>query len=164
LRITDKMPFNFAFLGLIRQVYPRATIVHCRRDPIDTCLSIYTTHFAAPFAFASNLGHLAAYHRQYERLMAHWAEVLPSERLVKVDYEALVADPEPVTRRLVAACGLAWDEACLSPHLNRRRIETASLWQASRPIYKTAVGRWRRYEPWLGALRALEPAKRGPTA
>ena len=158
-RVTDKMPFNFSHLGLIRQVFPRATIVHCRRHPIDTCLSIYTTPFAAALApaaaFASDLRHLAAYYRQYERLMAHWRRVLPAERFIEVDYEALVADPATETRRLVAACGLVWDDACLSPHLNRRRIATASRWQASRPICRTAVGRWRRYEPWLGPLRAL---------
>ena len=160
-RVTDKMPFNFSHLGLIRQVFPRATIVHCRRHPIDTCLSIYTTPFAAALApaaaFASDLSHLAAYYRQYERLMAHWRRVLPAERFIEVDYEALVADPATETRRLVAACGLVWDDACLSPHLNRRRIATASRWQASRPICRTAVGRWRRYEPWLGEPLALEP-------
>jgi hypothetical protein len=159
------MPFNFSHLGLIRQVFPRATIVHCRRHPIDTCLSIHTTHFAAALApaaaFASDLGRLAAYYRQYERLMAHWRRVLPAERFIEVDYEALVADPATETRRLVAACGLVWDDACLSPHLNRRRIATASRWQASQPIYTTAVGRWRRYEPWLGDLLALEPDASG---
>ena len=72
-----------------------------------------------------------------------------------MDYEALVADPEAQSRRLIAACGLAWNEACLTPHLNRRRIETASFWQARQPIYASSVGRWRRYEPWLGELREL---------
>jgi len=93
--------------------------------------------------------------------MAHWRAVLPAERFIEVDYEALVADPATETRRLVAACGLAWDDACLSPHLNRRPIATASRWQANRPIYKTSVGRWRRYEPWLGELRTLEAADQG---
>jgi len=87
--------------------------------------------------------------------MAHWRAVLPAERFIEIDYEALVADPEPLTRRLVAACGLAWDDACLAPQRNQRRIATASVWQARQPIYRTSVERWRRYEPWIGELRQL---------
>jgi hypothetical protein len=154
-RVTDKLPFNFAHLGIIRQVFPRATIVHCRRHPIDTCLSNFATNFQIPYDFAGDRGSLVFFYRQYQRLMAHWRAVLPAERFIEVDYEVLVADPEPLTRRLVAACGLDWDEACLAPHRNRRAIGTASLWQARQPIYRTSVERWRRYEPWLGELRAL---------
>ncbi len=95
--------------------------------------------------------------RQYQRLMAHWREVLPPDRLVEVDYEALVADPEAQSRRLISACGLEWDDACLAPHLNTRTVKTASVWQARQPIYRTSVERWRRYEPWLGELRELAP-------
>ena len=156
-RVTDKLPFNFAHLGVIRQVFPRATIVHCRRNPIDTCLSIYSTDFQASFDFASNRGDLVFFYRQYLRLMAHWRVALPPERFIEVDYEALVADPEPLTRQLIAACGLEWNDACLTPHRNQRRIMTASLWQARQPIYRTSVERWRRYEPWLGELRELLP-------
>jgi tetratricopeptide (TPR) repeat protein len=154
-RVTDKMPFNFAHLGVIRQVFPRATIVHCRRHPIDTCLSIFATDFQIPYDFAADRDSLVFFYRQYQRLMAHWREVLPAERFIEVEYEALVADPEPLTRRLVETCGLEWNEACLTPHKNQRQILTASLWQARQPIYQTSVARWRRYEPWLGELRAL---------
>ncbi len=154
-RVTDKMPFNFAHLGLIRQVFPQAMIVHCRRHPIDTCLSNYNTNFTAGFDFAADRDSLVFFYREYLRLMAHWRAVLPAERFYEVDYEALVADPEPGTRALVAACGLAWDDACLAPHLNQRQIKTASVWQARQPIYRSSVERWRRYEPWLGPLRAL---------
>ena len=87
--------------------------------------------------------------------MAHWREVLPPGRFIEVDYDALVADPEPLTRRLVETCGLEWNDACLAPHENRRRIATASVWQARQPIYRTSSDRWRRYEPWLGELREL---------
>jgi tetratricopeptide (TPR) repeat protein len=156
-RVTDKMPFNFGLLGIIRQVFPRATIVHCRRNPIDTCLSIYCTDFETSIDFAGERGSLVFFYRQYQRLMAHWHEVLPSERFIDVDYEALVSDPEPLTRRLVAVCGLPWDDACLAPQSNQRRITTASIWQARQPIYRTSVERWRRYEPWLGELRQLLP-------
>jgi hypothetical protein len=151
------MPFNFGLLGIIRQIFCRATIVHCRRHPVDTCLSIFVTDFEAPIDFAGDRGSLVFFYRQYQRLMAHWREVLPPEHFIEVDYEDLVADPEPQTRRLVAACGLGWNEACLAPQQNRRRITTASVWQARQPIYRTSVERWRRYEPWLGDLRALLP-------
>ncbi len=154
-RVTDKMPFNFGLLGVIRQVFPRAAIVHCRRHPVDTCLSIFTTNFESTIDFAGERGSLVFFYRQYQRLMAHWREVLPPDRFIEVDYEALVADPEPLTRRLVATCGLDWNDACLAPHRNQRRITTASLWQAHQPIYRTSVERWRRYEPWLGELRQL---------
>ncbi len=160
-RVTDKMPFNFGLLGAIHRIFPRANLIHCRRHPIDTCLSIYTTSFESGLDFVADRRSLVAFYRQYQRLMAHWREVLPPERLIEVDYEALVTDPEPHTRRLVAACGLEWDDACLSPHQNRRQVMTASLWQARQPIYKSSVERWRRYEPWLGELRELDPeAKR----
>ncbi len=154
-RVTDKRPFNFQRLGIIRQIFPCATIVHCRRHPIDTCLSILATDFGAPIDCAADRGSLVFFYREYQRLMAHWREVLPPDRFIEVDYEALVADPEPLTRQLIATCGLDWDDACLAPHLNQRQISTASLWQARQPIYRTSVERWRRYEPWLGELRAL---------
>ncbi len=157
-RVTDKRVFNFAELGIIRQALPRASIVHCRRHPLDTCLSIFCMHFEATMAFAGERGSLVFFYRQYQILMAHWREVLPPDRFIEIDYEELVADPEPTTRRLLAACGLAWNDACLAPHLNRRRIMTASLWQARQPIYRTSVERWKHYEPWLGELKALLPA------
>jgi tetratricopeptide (TPR) repeat protein len=156
-RVTDKMPFNFAHLGVIRQLFPRATIVHCRRHPIDTCLSNFATNFQIPFDYAGDRGSLVFFYRQYERLMAHWRDVLPSERFIEVDYEMLVTDPEPLSRRMIEICGLEWNDACLSPQQNQRSIGTASLWQARQPIYRTSIERWRRYEPWLGELRTLLP-------
>ncbi len=153
-RVTDKMPFNYEQLGLIRQVLPRAFIVHCRRHPVDTCLSIYTTHFRARLA---DRGDLVFQYRQYARLLAHWRSVLPAGRFFEIDYETLVADPEHATRQLIAFCGLEWDDACLAPHRNRRSVATASLWQARQPIYQRSVARWRHYEPWLGELRDLLP-------
>jgi tetratricopeptide (TPR) repeat protein len=154
-RVTDKAVTNFFDLGVIHRVFPNATLIHSRRHPIDVALSIFTTYFTNPPPFASNHGNLVFYIRQYQRLMAHWREALPPDRFVEAEYEALVADPEPHTRRLVAACGLEWNDACLAPHRNTRRIKTASLWQARQPIYRTSVERWRRYEPWLGELLEL---------
>ena len=156
-KITDKMPDNFLRLGLIHCIFPNATLIHCRRHPIDTALSILATDFNSPLEYASERGDLVFFYRQYERLMAHWREVLPTDRFIEVDYEALVADPEPQTRRLLSACGLDWSDACLAPHLNTRKVETASVWQVRQPIYRTSVARWRRYEPWLGELRELAP-------
>jgi tetratricopeptide (TPR) repeat protein len=154
-RVTDKAVTNFFDLGLIHRVFPNATLIHTRRHPIDVALSIFTTNFGVPYSFASDRGDLVCYVTQYQRLMAHWREALPPDRFVEAEYEALVADPEPHTRRLVAACGLEWNDACLAPHRNTRRIKTASLWQARQPIYRTSVERWRRYEPWLGELLEL---------
>jgi tetratricopeptide (TPR) repeat protein len=157
VRVTDKMPANFLWIGLIHLVFPEARIIHCRRHPVDICLSIYFTQFGSQQNFAYDRGDLVFYYRQYERLMAHWRRVLPPDRFIEVDYEELIADQERVSRRLVAAIGLDWEEACLRPEANLRAIGTASLWQARQPVYDSSVGRWRRYEPWLGEPRRLLP-------
>ncbi len=154
-RVTDKMPFNFLWAGLIHVAFPRATIIHCQRAAIDTALSIHQTHFHPSLAFPTGGSELVAYFRSYERLMNHWRSVLPEDRFLEVDYEDLTHAPEPVIRRMIAACGLAWDDACLRPESNRRAVRTPSKWQARQAIYRTSVARWRRYEPWLGPLRAL---------
>jgi len=158
LRVTDKRPGNFEMLGLIRLAFPDARIIHCRRNPVDTCLSIFFANFGASQDYAWDRGDLAFAYRQYERLMDHWRRVLPPDRFTEVHYATLVADPEAETRRLIAFCGLDWDDACLAPERNGRVVRTASLWQARQPVYKTSVERWRRYEPWLGELRELLPA------
>ena len=154
-RVTDKMPHNFMWIGLIHLVFPKARIIHCRRHPADTCLSIYFTHFLRTMSFASDRSDLVHEYRQYERLMAHWRAVLPADRFLEVDYEALTADRESWTRRLIAFAGLEWDDVCLRPEDNERIVKTASVWQARQPVYRTSVARWRNYEPWLGELRAL---------
>jgi tetratricopeptide (TPR) repeat protein len=154
-RVTDKMPFNFLWAGLIHLAFPRATIIHCRRAAVDTAVSIHQTHFHPSLAFPTGGAELVAYFHSYQRLMAHWRSVLPAERFLEVDYEELTREPEPVIRRIIAACGLAWDDACLRPESNPRAVRTPSKWQTRQPIYRTSVARWRRYEPWLGPLRAL---------
>jgi tetratricopeptide (TPR) repeat protein len=158
LRVTDKRPGNFEMLGLIGLAFPEARIIHCRRNPVDTCLSIFFANFGASQDYAWDRGDLAFAYRQYERLMEHWRRVLPSDRFTEVNYATLVGDPEGETRRLIAFCGLDWDDACLTPERNGRVVRTASLWQARQPVYKTSIERWRRYEPWLGELRELLPA------
>jgi tetratricopeptide (TPR) repeat protein len=154
-RVTDKMPFNFLWVGLVHVLLPTARIVHCRRNPVDTCFSIYSTYFAQHWGFASDRGDLAAYYRQYLRVMEHWRGVLPPDRMIDVDYEQAVAAPEQTARNLIAFCGLDWDPACLAPDRNADAVRTASRWQARQPIYRTSVERWRNYEPWLGELREL---------
>ena len=107
-RITDKMPFNFVWAGLIHLVFPRATIIHCQRRPIDTALSIHQTHFSPLIDFPTGGKDLVFYYREYERVMAHWRRVLPPDRLLELRYEQLIADLEAITRRLIAFCGLPW--------------------------------------------------------
>jgi tetratricopeptide (TPR) repeat protein len=158
-RVTDKMPFNFLWSGLIHMAFPRATIIHCRRAAIDTALSIHQTHFHPILAFPTGGAELVAYFREYQRLIDHWRSVLPADRFIEVDYEELTSAPEPIIRRIIAACGLAWDDACLRPESNPRPVKTPSKWQTRQPIYRASVERWRRYEPWLGPLRALVDVK-----
>ena len=155
LRVTDKMPFNFLWVGLVHLVLPRARVIHCRRNPVDTCLSIFQTQFAQNWSFASDRRDLASYYRQYRRVMEHWRAVLPRERFIDVDYETATREPAETARRLIDFCGLPWDEACLSPERNPDVVRTASKWQARQPVYRTSVERWRNYEPWIGPLREL---------
>jgi hypothetical protein len=154
-RVTDKMPFNFLWAGLIHLTFPRAIIIHCRRSAVDTALSIHQTHFHPSLPFPTGGAELVAYFHDYQRLIVHWRSVLPADRFIEVDYEELTLAPEPVIRRIIAACGLEWHDACLRPESNPRAVNTPSKWQARQPIYRTSVARWQRYEPWLGPLRAL---------
>ena len=154
-RVTDKMPFNFLWAGLIHLAFPAAVIIHCRRSAVDTALSIHQTNFHPGLAFPTGGDALVDYFRNYHRLTEHWRAVLPTERYIEVDYEDLTRDPEPNIRRMISACGLPWDGACLAPERNTRTVKTPSKWQTRQPIYRNSVARWRRYERWLGPLQAL---------
>jgi tetratricopeptide (TPR) repeat protein len=154
-RVTDKMPLNYEHLGLIHIAFPNARILHIRRNPVDTCLSIYMTHFGGGPGFAYRQESIVAYYLEYMRLMEHWRAVLPPDRFYELDYEDLIADRESVTREIIDFCGLPWDDACLHHEHNPSAINTPSRWQARQPIYTTSVERWRRYEPWLGGLLKL---------
>lgn len=154
-RVTDKMPNNFLMAGLIRILFPNARMIHCRRNPIDTCLSIYTTPIVV--AFSHSLPDLAFAYREYERLMTHWRSIFPPNRFFELDYEALVANPEPVERRLIEFLGLPWEDAVRRHEGNRRSVQTASVWQVRQPIHTGSVERWRRYKPWIGDLLAEFP-------
>ena len=157
-RVTDKQTFNFQQLGLIHLLLPKARIIHCRRNPIDTCLSMYFTFFKGRMPFVSNKADLAFAYQQYTRIMDHWRTLLPRNRFKEVDYERLVSDHDAVARELIAFSGLDWHDACLAPERNPRRVTTASFWQARQPVFTGSVERWRRYEPWIGEFRQLLPA------
>lgn len=154
IRITDKLPANFALAGLIHLALPNARIIHVRRDPVDTCLSCFSILFGGHQPQTYDLAELGRYYRAYTALMEHWRGVLPPGVMLEVQYEEVVADLEHQARRIVAHCGLAWDDACLEFHRTQRLVLTASVNQVRQPIYHTAIGRWRPYRDMLGPLLA----------
>lgn len=153
LRITDKMPANFFAVGLIHLMLPNARIIHVNRNPLDTCLSCFTTLFNRKNEHTYDLAELGRYYADYARLMEHWRKVLPEGAFLDVRYEDVVADQEAQARRIIEYCGLGWDTACLDFHRNERAVSTASLAQVRQPIYRSSVERWRHYEKFLGPLR-----------
>ncbi len=154
-RVTDKLPFNYLHVGLLHLLFPNARFLHCRRHPVDNCLSFYMTTFNHAPVYSHDKENIVFAYRQYARLMAHWRKVIPANRLLEVIYEDLVSDQEAVTRRLIEFCGLDWNEACLRPEQNERVISTMSHRQARQPVYTSSLERWRRYEPWLDAFQSL---------
>jgi tetratricopeptide (TPR) repeat protein len=152
--VTDKMPLNFQALGLIQILFPGCHVIHCVRDPRDTCLSCYLTDFAVGNEFTFDLGQLAAFHRDYARMMEHWKKVLPMPML-EVRYEDVVADQKGQTRRMLEFLDLPWEEGCLQFNQNKRQVATASRDQVRKPIYASSVGRWKHYEKHIPELMAL---------
>jgi len=152
LRVVDKMPSNFASLGLILAAFPHARIIHLQRNPIDTCLSIYFQHFNTNHSYANDLGDIAHYYVQYFRLMQHWRAVLPAGSMLEVPYEALVGDQEGWSRKMIDFIGLPWDTRCLDFHTCARTVGTASNWQVRQKIDKSSVERWRNYAAYVGPL------------
>ncbi len=153
-RITDKAPSNFFHIGLIRLMLPNARIIHTLRDPVDTCVSCFARLFAQGQSFSYDLAQLGGYYRWYHELMEHWRSVLPADVLLDVAYEDLVDNFEPQARRLIDFCGLPWDDRCLSFHQIGRPVRTASSVQVRRPLYRSSLARWRRYEAYLQPLLA----------
>jgi len=151
-RITDKMPSNFSAIGLIHLALPNARIIHTVRDPIDTCLSCYSTLFTDSQPFTYDLSELGRYYRVYADLMEHWRRVLPEGVFLDVRYEKLVTDFENQVRRILDYCGLQWNDACLSFHTTERPVATASWVQVRQPIYTTSARRWRPDETMLQPL------------
>lgn len=143
-RATDKLPANFQHIGLIHAALPNARIIHTHRDPVDTCLSLFSVLFSGPGQpYSYDLGDLGRYHRAYEKVMEHWWNILPAGVMLEVRYEDVVADLERQARRIVAHCGLEWDDACLEFHKTQRAVRTISHAQVRQPIYRSSVGRKR---------------------
>ena len=152
LRITDKMPLNFMHLGLAALLLPGARVIHCRRHPLDTCLSCYMTHFTVGHEFTSDLADLGSFYRHYSQLMTHWVEALPLP-VHEVSYEALVRNPKREVASILRFLDLPWDRNCLRFHEKQRFVTTASVEQVRRPLYRTSVARWTNYSQWLGPLQ-----------
>lgn len=163
--ITDKMPTNFLFVGLIHLMLPQAKIVHVQRNAADVCLSNFSKLFSNSQYHTYDLREMGRYYAGYARLMAHWRTVLPPGAFLDIQYEELVADKEAQTRRLIDYCGLDWNDACLEPHKNERSIRTASITQVRQPVYTSSVERWRGYErhlqPLFEALGEYSPLQPG---
>ena len=150
-RITNKMPHNFEFLGLIALTLPGAKIIHCRRNPLDTSVSCWTKNFNEAHSYNRSLEDLGRYYVGYHDLMQHWRETLPIQ-ILDVDYEDYTRDLEGTARKLVDFVGLEWDPACLEFYKLDRSVRTASQWQVRQPIYKSSVARWRNYLPMVQPL------------
>ncbi|MBF0195197.1 MAG: sulfotransferase [Magnetococcales bacterium] len=154
LRVVDKLPFNFLHLGVISLLFPNAHIIHCKRHPLDVCLSNYFQNFSSGPKFVQDLEEIALYYRAYHDLMLHWQKVLPLS-IHSVVYEELVADPMPHSQDLIKKIALPWDDKCLSPHKTNRAVQTASTWQVRQPIYASSRYRWRNYEKCLGKVKDI---------
>ncbi len=152
--VTDKMPANLRFAGLIRIVLPNAKMIHARRDPLDTSLSCFTQYFGGDQPWAYDLAEIGRYYRAYARLMEHWRGVVAPEAMLEIDYETVVADFEAQARRIVAFCGLEWDPACLAFHRTRRPVKTASAAQVRKPLYASSVRKASGYGSLLDPLIA----------
>ncbi len=149
-RITDKLPGNFARIGLIKTLFPDARIIHCQRNPIDNCVSIFFYYFAA-LTCSFELKELGQYYLDYQRLMSHWQSLFPGE-IFNVQYENLVMDQERVSKQLIDYIGLDWDEKCMEFHSNQRNVMSPSNLQVRQPMYKSSMNRWKRYEKHLQPL------------
>jgi tetratricopeptide (TPR) repeat protein len=145
LRIIDKMPHNFETIGFIALLFPKAHIIHCRRDAIDTCVSCFMTSFNDKHGYNADLHKLGLYYREYDRLMHHWNTLLPG-RIYECRYETMIADQEAESRRLIDHLGLPWDDACLRFYEQDRAVNTPSRWQVRQPVYTSSVRRWKNYE------------------
>ncbi len=152
VRIVDKLPGNFLNIGLIRLFLPNAKIIHTVRHPVDTCVSCYSKLFTSGHHYAYDLAELGRFYRGYRELLAHWRSVLPPGAMLDVSYEDVIEDLEGQARRLIDYCGLPWDDRCLSFHETRRPVRTASAIQVRQPLFRSSLGRWRKYETGIAPL------------
>lgn len=150
--ITDKMPSNFRHLGLIHLMLPNAKFIHVMRDPMDSCFSCYTQRFSVGHEYSYDLEAVGRYYQRYAKLMQHWHQILPPGSILDVHYNEIIANPEHEVRRMLDHLGLAWNDACLNFHENRRTVKTASLNQVRKPIYSSSIARWKKFEKHLAPL------------
>jgi tetratricopeptide (TPR) repeat protein len=150
--VTDKRPDNFAYIGLIKRLFPDAKIVHTTRHPLDNMLSVYFLHLDHSMGYALDLMDAAHHYRQYRRLMAHWRSLYPSD-ILDFDYDAFVREPRPATERLLSFLELEWNDECLNFHRRSNTVKTASVWQVREPLYQRSSGRWKNYERQLAPVR-----------
>lgn len=151
IRVSDKAPLNIRYLGPAALMFPESRVIHCRRNPIDTCVSIFMQKFSRGHTYSHDLATLAEFYREYVRMADHWRNALPL-KVLEVDYESTVSDIEGQARRIIDFLGLKWDDACLSFQHTKRSVATASQWQVRQPVYTRSVERWRRYEAHIGPL------------
>lgn len=154
-RVTDKMPLNYSHLGSFVIAFPKAKIIHMRRSPFDTCLSMYVTPFTPNLNYGHDQDSIVNFYLGYLKIMSHWRNILPKDTFLEVNYEDIVADKETQLRRITEFLGLEWNDSVLTHNENRREIHTPSQWQARQPIYKTSVNRYQNYAPYLGGLKKL---------
>ena len=150
--VTDKLPLNMLLIGLIKLAFPNAKIIHCKRSPIDNCLSIYKKNFTTDnYRFAYNLKTIGQFYNIQDKLMSHWYDLFPSE-IYTLNYEDLIQNPEKIIQDLIMSCDLEWEENCLNFHKTKSIVTTASAFQVRQPIYKTSIELWKKYEQNLSSL------------
>ena len=155
-RVINKQLMNFQYIGLISELFPKARIIHIRRNPLDTCLSCFFQNFSNGVAWSFNLDHLGRFYLLYQRMMEHWRHGVDIN-MIEIDYEDLVNNQEDVSRKIIAACGLKWQKNCLEFNKTKREVSTASFWQVRQPLYNRSISRWQNYEKHLEPLiRILE--------
>ena len=154
LRITDKMPNNFLHIGFIMMLFPNARIIHCKRHPLDSCLSIYFTMFVNQHRYSFDLKNIGHWYKDYLHLMEHWNKLF-GDKILTIEYDDTVNNLEGTAKKMIDFCGLEWDENCLDYHQAQRDVSTASLWQVRQPVYKTSLDRWKRYDKHIGPLKEI---------
>lgn len=150
-RSVDKNLHNFNHLGLISDLFPKPYIIHIQRHPIDCCLSVYFQNFSKGVNWSFNLNNIVDYYRSYREMMVHWEQTLPFD-ILHINYENLVNQTESLSRYMLDYCGLEWEENCLQFYQNKRKVQTASVWQVRQPIYQRSKGRWLNYKPYINTL------------
>ena len=154
LRITDKMPHNYLYIGYIKILFPKAKIIHCIRNPLDTCLSIYFQAFSLDNQYSFNLKNIGNWYKDYLRLMEYWNGLFCDE-ILNVEYIDIVNNIDKAAKKIINYCELEWDDKCLEFYDTKRDVRTASQWQVRQPIYRTSLDIWKNYDKYIGPLKEV---------